>query len=179
MLFPPLDAAKKHSRVLHLRPASQYNDDLICHFSIISLDDTVIQYEALSYVWGIQMHNDRVLVQGEPIKVTENLYIALQNMRFTDQERVLWIDALCIDQFNTEERAFQVSLMSSIYKRARNVVIWLGETWNGCHLAIDYLNQLGEDKNLRLNPSLSPSIRVAGESLDSAQIQDALKKFFS
>jgi len=160
-------------------PALQRDDDLICHFSIVSLDEPVIQYEALSYVWGTRMHNNRVFVQGEPIAVTENLYLALQNLRFTDKERILWVDALSINQSNDKERTHQVSLMSSIYKRAWNVVIWLGETFNDCDLAMDYLKQLGGDKNLHLNPSLSPSIRVAGESVDSVQIQNALKEFFS
>jgi hypothetical protein len=38
----------------------------------------------------------------------------------------LWIDAICIDQDNKEERAQQVTLMREIYRRASQVLVWLG-----------------------------------------------------
>jgi hypothetical protein len=58
--------------------------------------------------------------------VTQNLLAALHHLRRRDSDRVLWIDALCIDQANVEEKEQQVVRMDRIYQTARNVCVWLG-----------------------------------------------------
>jgi hypothetical protein len=94
------------------------------------------QYEALSYVWGDQAIRSTILVSvgggGPPRRcpVTRNLYAALQHLRRPDSDRVLWIDALCIDQTNVEEKGQQVVRMDRIYQTARNVCVWLGPGTN-------------------------------------------------
>jgi FAD/FMN-containing dehydrogenase len=50
---------------------------------------------------------------------------ALRDLRYHEKDRVLWIDALCIDQNNNEERGEQVQQMGSIYSKAERVIIWL------------------------------------------------------
>ncbi|KAF2475060.1 uncharacterized protein BDR25DRAFT_214257, partial [Lindgomyces ingoldianus] len=129
-------------------------------------------------IWGHRMHQGEIQLQGHPMAVTENLYLALQNLRSTKEYRTLWIDALCINQSQQEEREKRVPLMSSIYKKARSVVIWLGESWKNSELAIEYMRKLGENQNLHINPKLTPSAEVKGKSMNSGEIQDALKKFF-
>lgn len=57
-----------------------------------------IPYEALSYVWGSTVSEDRVWLGTHQVEVTENLHCALKHLRKTDQDRILWVDALCIDQ---------------------------------------------------------------------------------
>lgn len=57
-----------------------------------------VPYEALSYTWGNSIAGSRIWLGIYPVEVTENLYCALQNLRQTDQDRILWVDALCIDQ---------------------------------------------------------------------------------
>lgn len=57
-----------------------------------------VPYEALSYVWGNKQSADVICLDGCPFEVTENLYEALTHLRRPDQDRVLWIDAICIDQ---------------------------------------------------------------------------------
>jgi len=178
MLYTRLGAAEKHIRVLHLHSAPEPDSDLICHFRHVSLEGPNIRYEALSYTWGTKKHGRPVLLFEESIEITENLYIALQNLRRKDHERIIWVDALCIDQSNLGERTQQVSLMGSIYKKAWNVIIWLGQPWNDCHLAVDYLEQLGRDINLHLNPSQTPHVTTSGLNIDSLQLQAALKQFF-
>lgn len=97
--------------------------------------EDLIPYEALSYTWGgteksetIYMSdcelNDRATLH--PVKVTSNLYSALTHLRLEDSERILWIDALCIDQDNLKERGHQVAQMAQIYGRAERVIAWLG-----------------------------------------------------
>lgn len=60
--------------------------------------DEGIPYEALSYVWGTREAAEQILINEYPFKVTENLFQALLELRQPDQDRVFWIDAICIDQ---------------------------------------------------------------------------------
>ncbi|KAH7089231.1 heterokaryon incompatibility protein-domain-containing protein [Paraphoma chrysanthemicola] len=53
--------------------------------------------------------------------------MALRRLRFPDRSRFLWIDQLCIDQENNEEKGPQIQLMSYVYQTAQQVIIWLGE----------------------------------------------------
>lgn len=51
----------------------------------------------------------------------------MRRLRYTDRERLLWIDALCINQNDIEERNEHINRMAEIYQRADGVCIWLGE----------------------------------------------------
>ncbi|TVY12667.1 Heterokaryon incompatibility protein 6, OR allele [Lachnellula arida] len=81
------------------------------------LESVPTGYEALSYCWGNPAHTAKIAVDnaGE-LGVTDNLHAALRRLRFPDQVRVLWIDALCIDQSNLKERSAQVQRMGDIYR---------------------------------------------------------------
>lgn len=59
-------------------------------------------------------------------KVTANLFAALKALRETTEPTTWWIDALCINQDNIEERRLQVLRMTSIYRSAVRVVAWIG-----------------------------------------------------
>lgn len=63
------------------------------------------------------------------IAVTPNLDLALRHLRLTSQRRTLWIDALCINQEDEDEKMAQIQRMGLIYANASAVVIWLGD----CH----------------------------------------------
>ncbi|KAI9773690.1 MAG: hypothetical protein M1840_006964 [Geoglossum simile] len=100
-------------------------------------------YEALSYTWGDHSATAPILVNGFELQVTVNLFRALQRLRKGGEKRVLWVDALCIDQSNLTERSEQVPRMRSIYQRAEQVVVWLGEAMGASDLAVDTLEGLG------------------------------------
>ena len=99
-------------------------------------------YEALSYAWGPNEKTKQITLNGERFMVTKNLYSALQYLRFKNQDRVLWIDAICIDQSHTAERNHQVSHMASIYHDADRVIFWLGEPTYETDLLISSLRRL-------------------------------------
>lgn len=76
----------------------------------------------------------------------------------TDEEPrpcYLWIDAICIDQANTDEKTAQVALMPKIYSHARKVIVWLGSRGQASDLAVDTLND-GNFEQLFINPSVQP-----------------------
>lgn len=62
----------------------------------------------------------------ESMQVTTNLEPALRYLRLQKQPRTLWIDAICIDQANEDEKRLQIQRMDFIYANASSVVVWLG-----------------------------------------------------
>ncbi|KAH7400339.1 heterokaryon incompatibility protein-domain-containing protein [Cadophora sp. MPI-SDFR-AT-0126] len=84
------------------------------------------KYEALSYTWGRADDLRAIELNGTRVEVRKNLALALVHLRHTSEERVLWIDAICINQADLEERNRQVELMAYIYARAKRVLVWLG-----------------------------------------------------
>ncbi|CAI0651342.1 unnamed protein product [Colletotrichum noveboracense] len=123
----PLDLAKPSIRLLRLLKG--HASPICCELFEVQIDERCcdIPYEALSYVWGSSHLTHQIEVNGKELQVTVNLYIALYHLRLLDADRVLWVDAVCIDQNNHKERDHQVQQMGDIYRQARQVVVWLGE----------------------------------------------------
>ena len=133
---------ERHIRVLRLQQGS-WTDPLCCSLIQAHIDET-LTYEALSYVWGDPTPKHTVLCEGRDLPVTHNLYTALMYLRHEDKPRYLWIDTICINQNDIEERNRQVLLMSEIYYEAGRAVIWLGgedETTVEGFAALERLNQ--------------------------------------
>jgi hypothetical protein len=102
-------------------------------------DDRVPPFEALSYTWGTSISHNPMTVNGHPLTVTENLDVALRHLRHATESRSLWVDALCINQEDIEERNSQIQLMSCVYGAASQVIIWLGPTADGSEVLLDAL----------------------------------------
>ncbi|KAG8670878.1 hypothetical protein FPOAC2_04184 [Fusarium poae] len=110
-------------------------------------------YIALSYVWSQPTGSNKeerffITVNGCPFKVTPNLYHALRELQKSQRVRQgfkLWIDAICIDQSNSDERGQQVSRMRDIYQSAWQVLIWLGPSDTSTQLAFSALHWLSRE----------------------------------
>ncbi|KAG4432732.1 hypothetical protein IFR05_011788 [Cadophora sp. M221] len=77
--------------------------------------------------------------------VTLNLYAALQHLRFEYTDRILWVDAICIDQANIPEKNHQIQLMGHIYEEAECVIIWLGGGTEESDLIMDSMKRLQQN----------------------------------
>ncbi|KAK7421164.1 hypothetical protein QQX98_002293, partial [Neonectria punicea] len=124
-------AKPRFIRLLTLHPSPSTTKPLECRLSQVSLDElkdpkAKHTYEALSYVWGAKNGSIPITCDGQTLLVTPNCESALRHLRHKFTRRVLWIDAICIDQQSLEEKNSQVSLMGEIYTTAKRVVIWLG-----------------------------------------------------
>ncbi|KAK0717950.1 heterokaryon incompatibility protein-domain-containing protein [Lasiosphaeria miniovina] len=84
-------------------------------------------YEALSYVWGDSDEPYTVSMNGCDFAVTANLHAALLRLRDAVFERILWVDAICINQTDDKEKESQIGYMAEIYSKASRVIVWLGE----------------------------------------------------
>ncbi|KAN0110697.1 Heterokaryon incompatibility protein (HET) domain containing protein [Hyaloscypha variabilis] len=100
-------------------------------------------FEAASYVWGDQTVRKQISCEGADITVTENLHDALLHMRFPQTPRLIWADAICINQNDLDERKQQVSLMRDIFNQASRVVVWLGrDRGENLYLAVRAINTI-------------------------------------
>ncbi|OJD31551.1 het domain protein [Diplodia corticola] len=103
------------------------------------------EYDALSYTWGTKTNKTAILVKGDEADdtksflVTRNLAIALRYLRHTENAKILWIDALCINQTDDEEKSRQVSMMTQIYRNATQVKVWLGPAADDSDMAMKQL----------------------------------------
>ena len=82
-----------------------------------------------------------MLIDSENIKTRRNLYDALWHIRLADHDRVMWIDAICINQSDVLERNHQVHPMGQIYSEAQHVIAWLELARNDNDLGMSFLKQ--------------------------------------
>lgn len=116
-------------RILNLRPGLSA-DPIQCFLQTVKLDE-LPHYEALSYVWGDPTICRPIFLDGCICQVTVNLESALRRLRYVNENRQLWVDALCINQKDEAEKSHQVNLMKDIYSRADEGLLWLGDYENG------------------------------------------------
>jgi len=124
-------------RVLYLQP-SRFEDDIKVELTEVSVANPPL-YEALSYVWGSPTANNPISCHGRDLLVTANCIAPMRQLRNKKKRRVLWIDAICIDQSSMNERSQQVELMGNVYSKARRVILWLGEESTFSDFTISFL----------------------------------------
>ena len=152
-------------RLLRLHAAESYSDPLLCSLDAYHIDDVGDQYDALSYTWGDDDPSLNILLRTpqEPTTGTgkarfqsairqtmpnirfyirPNLDNALRQFRDPQVDLPLWIDAICIDQANIEEKSIQVARMAEIYSKARDVLIWLGKEYNASNTAMEFIPKI-------------------------------------
>ena len=123
--YTALGESKDAIRILRILPSAQFKDPLICSLTTASLD-TNPQYIALSYTWGAPVRVTNLILHGHHFPITANLSTALRRLREAKWQMV-WVDAVCINQDDTEERSLQVLSMKRIYQQALHVCVYLGE----------------------------------------------------
>lgn len=126
--YTPLVNPVAEVRVAVLQPGV-YDDEICIRFQIRALQDTLPQYEALSYVWGSGNNPSHALinaVDSRVINITRKLDTALRHLRFESEPRLMWVDELCIDQHNNIENRSQVAIIGKVLSLAIRVIIWLG-----------------------------------------------------
>ena len=91
----------------------------------------VNEYEALSYTWGQEDASASIALRARGclyrFQIRPNLESALKHLRYTNDVRDLWIDAICINQEDDQEKSAQVPMLARIFGQAEQVCIWLGE----------------------------------------------------
>lgn len=147
-------------RLLILQPSPNPDARITCSLLHRPFNESR-PYEAVSYTWGDGPAEYPMFVDGGLFRVRRNLYCALRQLRLAHEPRTLWIDAICINQLDIDERGHQVSQMGRIYSKAEEVVIWLGEADDNTDKAMDHIAEIMHAANLAssASPSLDNSFR--------------------
>ena len=151
--YEPLDPRKQEIRLLQLCSSQSRrgeNVKIVGHLLTVPLDQAP-PFECLSYTWekpGFSSGHMStppgwvICINGYNFNIKENLYEALLRLMHRDTTRLLWADALCIDQSNQAEVGDQVAKMGVIYTTAVRVLVWLGEPIEATCLAFSLLDDL-------------------------------------
>ncbi|KAI1102831.1 HET-domain-containing protein [Jackrogersella minutella] len=161
---------KAYIRHATLHPGHFEDDIVISFYTSPFPSDGSLRYEALSYVWGPKRNplpvyvsradfattttlRDVCQVRFERLLSRRNLVIALKHLRYTDRLRIMWVDALCINQADDVEKGSQVAMMGDIFRPAPRVVTWLGPAENNSNHAMDYIDFLGSQVEIEYETS--------------------------
>ncbi|KAF2110904.1 heterokaryon incompatibility protein-domain-containing protein [Lophiotrema nucula] len=176
--YAPLAEGRREIRLLHVAPKdpSQPDSAIASRFSAASLDDNP-DYEALSYAWGDHTKEKTIFIDSTSVGITRNLHDALEDLQLAYQERTLWVDAVCINQADNEERTHQVSQMRHVYESASRVIAYLGKEYEGSDAAMEFLEIVGRDPDIHYSPRLNPHIAVHGMDICSEGLRDAIISF--
>ncbi|EPE27592.1 hypothetical protein GLAREA_04383 [Glarea lozoyensis ATCC 20868] len=124
--YPAINLQTDEIRLIYLVPSDVAEDEIQCRLVTATLAPD-LRYEALSYEWGPELPEHQILLNGFIFNVRENLWNALHSLRTKDEERIFWIDALCINQRNVDERNHQVAQMARIYSGCTRCIAWVGK----------------------------------------------------
>lgn len=158
IVYEPLVHGEAQVRLLTLHPG-QFDEDIRCSLHAVSLTSKP-QYEALSYVWGDAAETLPVIVDSHEKQVTTNLEAALRHLRWQEKPRILWIDAICINQDDIEERSAQVPMMGDVYRQAASVIVWLGHGSENVEDSIKWANLRASKKTNKASLELEDDIFV-------------------
>lgn len=100
-------------------------------------------YTALSYSWETDKLTESICIDGDFFMIPKNLHAALSHLRAQKFTGMLWVDAICIQQDNDAEKAWQIAQMREIYASAKKVIVWLGPASSDSDLALEKLRRAG------------------------------------
>lgn len=133
-------------RLVELRAGDTHASVEICRH-IVPFNNKV-KYDALSHVVGQPNSsasvNERLGSRLSKLPVSQDLESALRQLRYPDQDRMMWIDALSINQDNVDEKSREIQRMGQIFERAQNVCIWMGSHGDNSELAMNFIDEVAD-----------------------------------
>lgn len=159
-IYMPLPSPS-HIRVLTIQPG--VNDDtLVASFDILDLDTVSLPFEAISYQWSEGGDQKAPMyLEGEMVSINTYLRSILLRLRLERHARILWADAICINQADHVERLQQVTIMQRIYSRAVRVIGFVGKDYvhaGDCFDAIKVLTATWFDAQKSSNEGTGTSL---------------------
>jgi hypothetical protein len=173
-VYSSLDEDAQEIRLLTILPGTFDSEIRVTLETRLFNKNSGLSFEALSYAWGSTDNPVDIFLGGlgsqETITVTRNLAEALPYLRYQDKGRVVWIDAICVNQQDMAERGSQVKRMADIYQSASRVIIWLGHESHDSALAIKCCEKLSSniiaDWGLQTMSSVSTDTSWADKNRD-------------
>lgn len=138
-----------HIRLLKLLPDQDKTAPLRCSLIDYPLEDLAGSnhlYDALSYVWGSPEKTQSISIDSCDLPITTNLHVALLHLRDRFFERIIWVDAISINQQDIQERNSQVQRMAMIYAMASRVIVWIGESDDNSDQALEEIHKIADEQ---------------------------------
>ncbi|RSL56805.1 hypothetical protein CEP53_006678 [Fusarium sp. AF-6] len=151
--YEALDPRKREIRLLELYPGKP-GSKVVTRLFNVSLDERP-SFEALSYTWGPPWPTYDIFVNETKFSVGRNLRKALDDLRHASEPRVIWTDAICINQPDNAEKEHQIKLMQTICATAQVVCAWLDHNVQPITSVFEDLENLG--KGVELDDFHDPS----------------------
>ncbi|KAJ0130175.1 Uncharacterized protein HZ326_26723 [Fusarium oxysporum f. sp. albedinis] len=142
-----LPSAATHIRLLKIYPAGYSWVPIYCEMLTTPISGPM-NFQALSYTWGTAARTHSLKLPETEFRITESLDEAIRHLRREDEAITFWIDQICINQENLQEKSLQIRLMSQIYSKAQKVLVWLGPAESGSDTAMDIWSRIGQDARL-------------------------------
>lgn len=153
--YTPLADLESQIRLLRLQPGAD-EDGIACDMQVYGVAEAP-EYRAISYTWGDELPLAQIRVNGEAMMVRANCaYVLWQAQLHSDEDALIWIDGICINQQDLDEKASQVAMMGDIYQNAALVLSSLGRETPDTRLVFDAsakLRILEEAEALEQRPS--------------------------
>lgn len=128
-------------RLLHVRQSTDSCSFEIVHRNLLRS----LEYEAVSYVWGNPERTHTLLLSDNTrFPLTSSVSTALPYLAARSTTRYLWIDQICINQADVDERNTEVPKMGAIYKSATRVIAWLEVDNSETRLVQEIIKTAGE-----------------------------------
>ncbi|KXJ89459.1 heterokaryon incompatibility protein-domain-containing protein [Microdochium bolleyi] len=163
--YQPLPQGGAHTRLLCLEPFSPSQDpdvelSIQASLRVVNLDgtDDNVDFTAISYTWEKSPSAAQICFpNGTSLPLTQNLVdlilVLQQQPHEHEQQRLtLWIDAVCINQQDVQERGSQVNIMCQIYSSARQVIAWLGRSTPASTAAFTFMQSVAPTSRARGDP---------------------------
>lgn len=155
-------------RLLHILPGEE-SSDIECTIETACLTHDPI-YSCLSYTWGDPREDSAIRLNSLSFAVTKSVLIALRYLRNDRDIITIWIDAICINQKDSSEKASQVRQMAEIYMKSKNVIIWLGEEADDSSCAMQIIQSIDRRWASRTSQSRE-GFRTAAQHLNDRVLQ--------
>ena len=143
--YPPLSGTQ--IRYITIHPSNGASGRAQCTLHQAPLED--VEFDALSYAWGDTSVTETIIVSGKPFRATTNLVACLKQLATRPGETGLWVDAICINQNDVDERNLQVQRMKNIYQTAQSVIAWLGSSTRLSRIGVRRLKEIDLAETVR------------------------------
>ncbi|KAK5715461.1 hypothetical protein LTR15_010105 [Elasticomyces elasticus] len=152
LAYRPLEKHTKEIRLLDVTPSANEADPVRCDVLYTCLNSHGLhEYETISYAWGASKDRCTIVLNDVPLSVPIESERALRRMRFADKHRTLWMDSVCLNQVDDDERSQQVAIMSDIYRSSNGNLVYLGDEDGLVGPAVENMNLIYEEMRLWTN----------------------------
>lgn len=174
--YPALMKPASQIRLLRVHGAPE--DALLVGDLIVHDIDEAPEYSAISYTWGPETPREAIMVNGQRMMVRTACHYALRQARLFSPEPsiLLWIDSICINQLDLEEKAHQVGMIASIFEQAEQTFVCIGPHEADSQLVCQHLTHLDdrcEDEALHYDEECESCVAMLDKEGEFAVLSEA------